>query len=52
MDELFVRFTNDWYGHKYFDYTSESRDLKGIIAFLFFGVLDSSIVQEVGEQFY
>ena len=52
VDELFVRFTNVWYGRKYFDYTSESRDLKGILADLIFGVLDSSIVQEMGEQFY
>ena len=52
VDELFVRFTNAWYGRKYFDYTSESRDLKGILASLIFGVLDISIVQEMGEQFY
>ena len=67
VDELFVRFGRKyfdlqylltltqiltWYGRKYFDYTSESRDLKGILADLIFGVLDSSIVQEMGEQFY
>ena len=52
VDELLIRFTNAWYGRKYFDYTSESRDLKGILASLIFSVIDSSIVHEMGEQFY